>query len=526
MGLGAELDRAGVVGFALGDEDRGADLIGERGPGVGAVDHVDGGVCGAGGVGVPDLGAVPVPIVGGLSDEEHAPGAVAEIAGGVDDVVEVGRARRVDGVGVVEGEDVGLGLGDGGPGVDIGGGGAGADIASEPLLELGVAGIRAGPGAVLDVDDVGGVHGESIEVVIHGGDVVVGVARDPVDHVLEVVVVVTLGSASEVVAVVVEDDEHGVVGVGVLVKVGVHDLVVEEGAVAASSVFVAFIACCGDGDDLGDRARVGIDVLRDVGLVSEGRGDLGGCPEVLKLDPGSSGGCGVGVELIGAVGTRDPRGVRVGVVQARAVEVDVVHEDPIEPGFDERGDHACGERGFGWEKPGGIRWGAELARSHALMERDLEDDGLLIDQGHEGMEVPEPDHLESWIPERCVVGGGKRGLFGGVGRGPVGPEPAVDPGGFERVEVLDEGSGEGDMRAEVREGGPGVDGVGRPVRVGTEALVVDIGDGEGEEGVGSEGVEVGDVAGLVHVPEEPDVDGFGGECAGAHRDHRGEGGVG
>src|SRR5206468_3088229 len=124
----------------------------------------------------------------------------------------------------------------------------------------------------------------------------------PVHHVLEVVVVVGVGSAAVVVAIVMEHDEHRVGGIGVVLLVLVHHLLIQQRAISAAAVFVSFIARPGDGDDLAHAAGIGIDVLHVVRAIAERRADFARGPEVVELNPGAAARRGIGVYLIGLVG--------------------------------------------------------------------------------------------------------------------------------------------------------------------------------------------------------------------------------
>ena len=362
-------------------------------------------------VGIPDLGAVPVPVVAGLRFEQEVPGLLR------------GRARAVEDVS--QGADRGLVFGGkhpvfGGrehrPAVLVGAPPGGVPR-TEPLLELRIPVVGPRPRARLHVDHIAGRHGKAVEVVLDRGHVVVGIGCGPVHHVLEVAVVVGIGAAAEVVAVVVQDDEQRPIRVGVVLFVLVHHLLVLQGSVAAAAVLVALVAGARHGHDLLGCAGVWIDVLNMVRAVAEGGAYLAWRPEVVELHPGPAAGRRVGVDRVGPVGGVKVRRVGVGIVLGGAVEVDVVDDRPVEALGDERRDHPLAEGGLG----GKVALSVGHARAEGilrgeLVELDLHPQVAGVEERPEGVVLREADHVEPRVAlGRLHAAGGAVRLL------PVGP---------------------------------------------------------------------------------------------------------
>ena len=246
--------------------------------------------------------------------------------------------------------------------------------------------------------------------------------------------VVRIGAAAVVVAIVVQHDEHRMGSVGVVGDVLVHHLVVEKRAVAAATVFVAFVAGGGDDDHARDRAGVGIDVLRVVRLVAERRAYAAGSPQVIELHPGTAAVGRIRIDLVGGVRCEQAGIVRMRIAVAGAIEVDIVDQYPIDAFGDERRNHARGEGRLGREHAGGIiaAAGPRLAVD-VLVQLDLHSQVLLVEQRHQRMVIAERNQIEPAVAE---AGRPATGLV--VRTIPTVPHAAVDAGGFEGVEVFDQ----------------------------------------------------------------------------------------
>jgi hypothetical protein len=351
------------------------------------------------------------------------------------------------------------------------------------------------------VDHVAGRHRKPVEVVLDRRHVVIGIGGGPVHHVLEVAVVVRLGSAAVVVAVVVQDDEQRPVRVGVELLVLIHHLLVLQGPIAAAAVFISLVAGPRHGHDLLRGPRVWIDVLHLVRPVAERRAHLARGPEIVELHPRPARSGGVRIDGVGAIRGVEVGRIRVRVVLRGPVEVDVVHDRPVEPLGHERGDHPRAEGGLGRKVALGVRHTrAEGVLGGELVELDLHPQVAGVEQGAERVVLREPDQVEPGI----APGRGQRPRLA-VRLLPVVPLRVA--GRLEIVEVLDQRPGERHARPEMGERGADLDGVLGPGRVGPQPLVVDVDDGEREPArVGRlDDALAGVVDRLVHVPEEADL---------------------
>ena len=262
------METAGVPNVALWRPDSGADAVGAGAAVDDFISFGDGEIRAAGGVAIPRIRAVevPIPVAGGLGLQIEPPSLRGV---GSDSPAHI--VHRVVGFEIV-GVDHTIRRGnEDGPGPKVGVL-AIARVVFTPFVVVGGAAVDADPRAGLDVNRVVRGNGIQLEVILHGG---VFEIRIRTRHVKKVAVLAVVGVGiehPEIVAVAVAEDEHRALGVIVHGDIRAPNILGLEGAIAAARVFVALVASGGDGDDFFD-IRAGwvarrVDVLDEARLVS------------------------------------------------------------------------------------------------------------------------------------------------------------------------------------------------------------------------------------------------------------------
>lgn len=241
----------------------------------------------------------------------------------------------------------------------------------------------------------------------------------------------------------------------------------------------------------------GIHVLHVVRLVGPGGQDLGRRPDVRELDPFAAEGIRAAVDDVRRVGLagagRTPR--KVG---HRAEQMAVVHDHPFQSFFHQRRDDGFVERALRRPETLGILGGAPAILVLLLVQADLHDHGFLAGQRHQAVVVRDAHHVQARIAQ---------GGFFVVARRLV-----VRGGVAEGVRVFRQGTGIAALRTGVGHA-PVVriaHGGGRPILIGVLAVAIEHAAhdavGHASVAVRHDGVFVGVVDRLVHVPEVRDVD--------------------
>jgi len=425
LGRCAPFHSAWIVRFALRDKDaRGRVILRSGDDQISKLNRL---IAGARHIAVPRLAAaIPIPIVARLSAEKEMPGLFRIRACAGEDI----RHARI-GRNVVRMEHAIARGGHYRPAVAVRTPAARIRIA-QPLFELRIAVVRPSPRAVLDVDHIVRRHGELLEIILDRRAFVIGVAAVPGNHVLEIRVIIRIRAAAIVVAVVMQDHKHRMGGVGIVGQIGIHYCGIQECAISAAPVFVAFVAGGRDGDHFRDRAGFRVHILHIMRLVAKGRADFARRPDVLQLHPCAALRGRVGVDLIRRIGREEIRCVCVRIIDAGAVEMDVIHHHPIEAFGGQGGNHAFRKGIFRREHAFGVGAARPGLVVDLLVETDLHLHVAAVEKWHQRMMIAKCHEIEPRIVER-----GFQAQRLEIAGAPVVPHPAVGACGLQCVKVFD-----------------------------------------------------------------------------------------
>ena len=488
---------AGIPNVALRRPDRRPHPIHTRTTGNDLAGLGNRQICTPGGIPVPRIRPVeiPVPVAGGFRLQVVAPGLSCVGADAPADVVQGVVAFQVVGMDHTVGR-----RNQHRPGPKVGML-AVPGIVFPPLVIKGRAAVDAHPGSRLDMDDVVGRDGIELQVILHRGVLKIRIGPDHIEKVAVLPVVGVGVEHAEVVAVAVAKHQHGPLGVVVDPDMLRPNVLRLEGPVAAPRIFIPFVSARRNRNDALHAGvgwiAPGIHILHETGLIPPGSRHPRRRPDVVELDPLAAERCRIRIQLVGLVRS-DAGGRRPRVALASAVEMPVVHDDPLDSLVHQGGDHIHVEGALrGPESLGIAAAGVPDILVSLLVQAHLHAHRLLGGERHERVVVGDADQIQT----RVIARGAQTVASPSV---MVAPTCAIEP-----IHVFHEGSRKTHLHAGVGDVSALLDGVLRPLPVGAGPRVVHPAHAEVEATVAVGLVHrlVRKINRLMHVPQIRDMNG-------------------